>query len=85
MYKVIIDKECSCFKKSEYKREETFQYQQEAYNYTNLIVELMNEEFCQKHLFFAEKSTDNEYLIKVVENTTPVGSCSTGGCGPCGC
>ncbi len=89
MYTVQMEHECGCFKRSEYTNEKSFDKQQDAYNYSNILAELMNEEFCTKHLFFAQRSGDNEFLISVAENpnagsacsTTSASSCSTGSCG----
>jgi hypothetical protein len=86
MYTVEMQEACACFKKSEYSRENTFQTQQDAYNYATIITELMNEEFCSKHIFSAQKTEDDNFLIKVVvapvlpSNYNPHISCDTG-CG----
>ncbi len=85
MYNVHIEHQCGCFKKSEYKPEKSFDNQKDAYNYSQIVCELMNEEFCQKHHFFAQKAEENDFIIRVVENPN-AGSCSSGGCGTsCGC
>ncbi len=90
MYTVKIAHQCACFKKSEYKSEEKFNNQRDAYNYTNIAVEFMNEDFCTKHLFVAQKASENEFLIGVVINPNAGGSCGTGAdnscsTGSCGC
>lgn len=92
MYTVQMEHECGCFKRSEYASEKTFETQQDAYNYSKIAAEFMNEDFCTKHLFFAQKTSDNTFLIRVAENpntggscgTSSAGSCSTDG-GSCGC
>jgi hypothetical protein len=89
MYTVYIENECACFKKSEYESEKSFQTQQDAYNYSNILVELMNEEFCSKHLFTSQKMDGDVFLIKVSDNpnsgsscgTSSASSCSSGSCG----
>ncbi len=81
MYTVTMAHECPCFKKSEYESEKTFQFQKDAYNYTNTLVELMNEEFCTTHLFTPNITSESNFIISVVENPN-AGSCSTGSCGP---
>lgn len=84
MYTVQIEHECSCFRKSEYKSEKAFDNQQDAYTYSKILEELMNEEFCGKHLFFSQKIGANDYLIRVAENPNGGGGgCSSGSCG-CG-
>ena len=87
MYNVNIEHECGCFKKSEYKSHKSFDNQQDAYTYSNIVCELMNEEFCTKHLFFVQKTEEDHFLIRVVNNPNAGGSCSTGSCstgGSCG-
>ena len=95
MYTVTMEHECGCFKKSEYKSNKTFDNQRDAYNYSNIVVEFMTEEFCNKHLFFVQKTEDDQFVIRVVDNPN-AGSCSTGSCetdpnesscstGSCGC
>lgn len=91
MYTVYIERECGCFKKSEYESEKSFDKQQEAYQYANVLAEFMNEDFCSKHLFTARKTVDNDFIIAVEDNHN-AGSCGTGGSsagscssGSCGC
>lgn len=84
MYTVTMEKECSCFKKSDYKAEESFEYQKDAYNYANTIIEFMNEDFCKTHSFIGQRTLEDNFVIQVVANAD-AGSCSTGSCGPCGC
>lgn len=86
MYKVIMEKECACFSKSEYTNNNTFKTQQEAYQYSNILAELMNEEFCGRHKFYSEVAEGNNFVIRVSINATYVSGCSTGvtcdvGCG----
>ena len=86
MYTVQMEQECGCFKKSEYSNNNTFQTQQDAYNYANIVAELMNEEFCSQHTFYAEVAEGNNFVIRVDINATYVSGCSTGvtcdvGCG----
>lgn len=86
MYKVYMQEECACFKKSEYTNDATFKTQEEAYKYSNILAELMNEEFCSKHLFYSQIAEDNNFVIRVDRNATFVSGCSTGvscdvGCG----
>jgi len=78
MYKVVMENECGCFKKSEYTNNNSFKTQQEAYQYANLVSEFMNEEFCSKHTFYPEVAEDNTFVIRVAINATYVSGCSTG-------
>lgn len=87
MYTVYMQKECSCFKKSEYPSEKAFETQKDAYNYAHVLAELMNEDFCSIHMFSAQKIAGNDFLITVEDNpnsgcgTGSNSSCSTGSCG----
>ena len=78
MYTVSMEKECECFVKSEYTNNNTFKTQQEAYNYAIILAELMNEEFCGRHLFEAQRAEGNAFVIRVSINATYVSGCSTG-------
>lgn len=84
MYTVQVEKECSCFKKSEYENNVTFETQKDAYQYANTVAEFMNEEFCNTHIFSAHKGDGDYFLIAVVPNTEKVTgvrphiSCDTG-------
>ena len=87
MHTVTIQHECGCFKRSEFEAEKTFEKQQDAYNYSNMAAEIMNEDFCQKHHFFAQITEDNNFVICVGQGGSG-GSCGTGAssCGTsCGC
>lgn len=86
MYTVQMEKECGCFKKSEYANNNSFQTQQDAYQYANIVAELMNEEFCSQHTFYSQRAEGNNFVIRVEINATAASGCSTGvscdtGCG----
>ena len=92
MYTVTMEKQCACFLKSEYNRVEKFNTQSEAYKYTNMVMEMMNEDFCQFHMFYGEQTDTKEFIIRVALNTGEGDSCgideedSSNGCGTsCGC
>ncbi len=78
MYTVLMEEECSCFKKSEYTNNNTFETQQEAYQYANILAEFMNEEFCSRHTFTSQIAENNHFVIRVAPNATNVSGCSTG-------
>ena len=82
MYTVRMGHECACFKKSEYKSEKTFDTQKDAYDYTNILVEFMNEDFCTTHMFFPQMTSENNFVIGVADNPDHQSACSTGSCGP---
>ncbi len=96
MNTVEVEFECGCFKRSEYEAKKTFDNQRDAYNYANILVELMNEEFCTKHLFVSQQTIEDNFVICTYDNpnagsscgtgaSASASSCSTGSCGPCGC
>lgn len=78
MYMVQMEEECECFKKSDYTNNNSFKTQQEAYQYSNILVELMNEEFCGKHTFYSQRAEGNNFVVRVAINATFVSGCSTG-------
>lgn len=84
MYTVQIQKECKCFKKSEYENTMTFETQKDAYQYANILVELMNEEFCSTHTFSSQRVAEKNFLISVeinlnaIEGYNPYITCDVG-------
>ena len=81
MYSVIVEKECGCFKRSEYQKEKSFENRDDAFLYSKALEELMNEEFCKKHLFFAQATSNTDFIIKVADNPRGGGCCGGGHCG----
>jgi hypothetical protein len=79
MYTVIMEQECACFKKSEFTNNNTFKTRKEANQYANLAAEIMNEDFCTTHTFYAQRLEGNIYAIRVTTGDAPkIGtSCST--------
>jgi hypothetical protein len=53
MYTIEIEKECSCFKKSNYENPMTFETREDMYNKARVLECLMNQQFCMKHFFEA--------------------------------
>jgi hypothetical protein len=86
MYTVQMQKECNCFKKSEYENNMTFETQKDAYTYATIVAEFMNEEFCGTHVFSAHRGEGDYFLITVAIDTevatgiAPHITCDTG-CG----
>ena len=89
MYTVQMEHECACFKKSDYKKEKSFENQKDAYNYAHIVAEFMNEDFCTTHVFTPQLISQNDFVIRVSENPNAGGcgtsgsdsSCDTGSCG----
>ncbi|PHR56350.1 MAG: hypothetical protein COA44_08310 [Arcobacter sp.] len=78
MYTVRMQEECACFKKSEYTNNNEFKTQQDAYNYSMVLAELMNEEFCGRHKFYSQRAQGDNFIIRVALNTINVSGCTTG-------
>jgi len=72
MYTVQMEKECACFKKSEYGNHIKFETQKDAYYYANIVAECMNEEFCGKHTFSAQRVEGDNILISVAMNVDAI-------------
>ena len=79
MYTVNMEIECACFKKSEFTNNNTFATRQEANQYATLAAEIMSEDFCGKHNFYAQRAEGDTYVIRVTAGEAPIigTSCST--------
>lgn len=81
-----MEKECACFRKSEYTNNMKFETQKDAYNYANIVAEFMNEEFCSQHIFVAHRGEGDYFFIAVTINAEALSgvephiTCDTG-CG----
>jgi hypothetical protein len=53
MYTLRIEKECSCFKKSNLENNMTFETKEDALAKARVLECIMNQEFCHKHYFDA--------------------------------
>ncbi len=51
MFTININKECGCFKKSDYQNNQSFKSKDEAHQKAQEMIKDMNENFCQKHSF----------------------------------
>jgi hypothetical protein len=67
MITLKMEKQCGCFKKSDFKEEQTFASKEEALKEALAMCEDMNETFCQKHNFTVVEN-DDEMMIKVDMN-----------------
>ena len=78
MFKVIVEKECSCFKKSDMQNNQTIASKDDALIKGIDMVKSMNSDFCAKHDFKLIE-VGNDFVIAMNESTT--GGCCGGGCG----
>ncbi len=62
-----MEKECGCFKKSDFQALQMFDTKEEAQQVATTMCEEMNENFCQKHNFTIDDQGDT-LLIKVAFN-----------------
>ena len=62
-----MEKQCGCFKKSDFQAEQIFETKEEALSIAKDMCEDMNKTFCQKHSFSFEQN-DNTIIIKMIQN-----------------
>jgi hypothetical protein len=67
MITVKMEKQCGCFKRSDFKEEQTFETKEEALKEALAMCEDMNETFCQKHNFSVVEDGDT-MMIKMELN-----------------
>lgn len=65
MFKIIVDKECGCFRRSDMQNNIEMSSKDEALTKALEMVNAMNSEFCAKHSFALEE-VENTFLIKMV-------------------
>lgn len=58
MYTIEIEKECACFKKSDFENNMTFETREDMINKARIMECLMNQQFCMKHYFQAVDYND---------------------------
>ena len=75
MFTINIEKECGCFKKSDFKNNQSFASKDDALIEAKLMESHMNQKFCQNHIFYTEE-TGNNFTIRVEDKPKE----STGGC-----
>ncbi|WP_292654142.1 hypothetical protein [Nitratifractor sp.] len=80
MFTVNVEKECSCFRKSDMKNSQIFESKDQALMQAQKMAQKMNEEFCQKHNFSVVE-TGEHFTIRVEENRPAGGCCGGGHCG----
>ncbi len=58
MYRIEIENECSCFEKSNFENNMTFETRQDMLNKARVLECRMNQEFCMTHFFEAVDYND---------------------------
>ena len=66
MYKVIVEKQCGCFKRSGHEGEVSFASKDDALLHANERKNEMNDEWCKKHNFYVLEEGDH-FIIKMGE------------------
>ena len=82
MFKVMVDKECGCFKRSSLENNLEMTSKDEALMKSIEMKEHMNSEFCGKH-GFSIKEEGNTFVIEMGAPVAAEASsgCCGGGCG----
>jgi len=78
MYKIIVEKECGCFKKSSFENNKVIESKDEALEKSINMVNTMNSDFCGKHDFKLQE-VGNDFVIAFSASTS--NGCCGGGCG----
>ena len=78
MFKIIVEKECGCFKRSDLENGIEVVSKDEALIKSIEMKNHMNDEFCGKHNFKVQEA-GNDFVIAFAESTS--NGCCGGGCG----
>ena len=78
MFTINIDKECGCFKKSDFENNKGFENKDDALVEALNMVDHMNKEFCQKHEF--SFSEDGQNFQIAMNDRAKSGCCGGGHC-----
>ena len=79
MNTIVVDKECGCFKKSEFENNMTFSSKDDALMQATLMINHMNNKFCGKHGFELSENGD-DFAITMGEPKSSGGCCGGGHC-----
>ena len=78
MFKIIVEKECGCFKRSDLENGIEMESKDGALLKTLEMRDTMNDNFCGKHNFKVQEAGDN-FVIAMSDSTS--NGCCGGGCG----
>ena len=79
MFKVTVNKECGCFRKSGFENNQNFTTKDAALIEAIEMAKEMNDTFCKKHEFIV-KEEGNNISILVDERHAHSGCCGGGHC-----
>ena len=80
MSTIVVEKECGCFKRSDYENNMKFASKDEALIQANLMVNHMNTKFCHKHEFEVSENGDNLFIAVGDKKAEKSGCCGGGHC-----
>jgi hypothetical protein len=80
MFTIKVDKECGCFKKSDFENNTTESTKDNALLKAHYMVNYMNDEFCQKHSFTLREEGDTFKISMDAKEKTHSGCCGGGHC-----
>lgn len=80
MFTVTVDKECGCFQRSIYENNKSFESKDDALLQAQLMVNHMNEKFCQKHAFALSEDGENFNVTLSMKPQVSSGCCGGGHC-----
>jgi len=63
MFTITIEKECSCFKRSNFKATQSFETEEEASEVAHKMAKDMTKAFCKEHGFAVIKEEHNFLII----------------------
>ena len=65
MFTITMEKECSCFKRSNFETEQSFESEEEAFEIATQMENAMTNEICKQHDFSVLKEECN-FLIMLI-------------------
>jgi hypothetical protein len=77
MFKIVVEKECGCFRRSSLQNNIEVESKDEALMKSIEMRDTMNEEFCGKHKFKVQEAGDT-FVIAMSDSTS--NGCCGGGC-----
>jgi hypothetical protein len=80
MFTIKVDKECGCFKKSDFENNTTESTKDNALLKAQYMVNYMNDEFCQKHSFTLREEGDTFKISMDAKEEAHSGCCGGGHC-----
>ncbi|NEW60392.1 hypothetical protein GSY74_03780 [Sulfurovum sp. bin170] len=80
MFTITVDKECGCFKKSDFENNKSYESNDDALMEAQAMVNHMNDKFCQKHSFTLSENGSRFSIAMNVPTKADSGCCGGGHC-----